>query len=99
MITFDHSNESYFGALGVPLKRFEEIQDIFRKNIASVSKIGSKSKGVEKLLELITPRNASEILIIGILMGGHEAHFMMYRKMVDDMRDKFKIKDDGIDDF
>jgi len=99
MIKFNHKSDFYFGALGVPLERFEEIQDMFKKNITSVSKIGTKSMGVEKLLEVIKPKNASEILIIGILMGGYDAHAVMYRKMVDDMRDKFKIKGDNIDDF
>lgn len=99
MIKFNHKDDSYFGALGVSIKRFEEIQDIFKKNITSVSRIGTKSMGVEKLLELINPKNASEIFVIGILMGGYDAHAVMYRKMVDDMRDKFKIKGDNIDDF
>ena len=99
MIEFNHANDFYFGALGVPLERFEEIQKAFKKNITSISKIGTKSMGVEKLFEVINPKNASEVFVVGILMGGYDAHAVMYQKMVDDMRDKFRMKDDNVDDF
>tara|TARA_Y100001963_G_scaffold117405_1_gene163335 strand:- start:577 stop:876 length:300 start_codon:yes stop_codon:yes gene_type:complete len=99
MIEFNHLDESYFGAMGISPERFQEISRIFREGIPHFQKTSVKSMGLEKLINLIDPKTIAEYLVIGMMIGGHEAHYAAYRKMTEDMRQKFETRDDDVNDF
>ena len=99
MIKFNHVDDSYFGAMGITPERFADISKIFRDNGPAFQRTPIKSVAVEDLVDLINPQNSAEYLVIGMLIGGHEAHYAAYRQMVDDMREKFKTRDDDVNDF
>ena len=67
--------------LGVEIARFQEMPRIFRDNIGLFHKIPTKSMAIEHIIGLINPQGHAGYLVMGMLLGGHEAQFTMYRKM------------------
>ena len=99
MIEFNHKEDSFFGALGVNEERFKEMNRKFKERIGEFSNTGTKSVTVEQLVTLIEPKSPAELFVIGILLGGYDAHLLMFRKMAEDMKTRIQAKDDDVDDF